>query len=228
MTADGYAVEMQRGPASAFHGRAVPDPARPALWVHEVDRPALVLGSNQDESMVDVAACRRGGIEVVRRRSGGGAVLLVPGDAHWIDVVVPATDPGWVADVHRQMEWVGEGMVDALVSTTGLDRARLAVHHGPMRRTAWSSTICFDGVGAGEVLLDGAKLVGISQRRTRAFARLQCSWYTAYRPAGLVELLVPGRRPPLGELQPVAVLPADATPVTAADVAAALAPVLTR
>ncbi len=228
MTVDGYAVETHHGPASTFHARDVPDPPRPALWVHHVDRPALVLGSNQDESIVDTAACRRNGVEVVRRRSGGGAVLLLPGDAQWIDAVVPTDDPGWVADIHRQMVWLGRRILDALVATTGVDRRRLAVHEGPMRATAWSPTICYDGIGAGEVLLDGAKLVGISQRRTRGYARLQCSWYTAYRAESLVDLFVPERRPPVGELQPVAVLPADAGPAPSDLVAAALAPALSH
>ena len=56
----------------------------------EVDRPALVLGSTQRAEVVDERACADAGVEVVRRRSGGGAVLLEPGAVVWFDVVVPA------------------------------------------------------------------------------------------------------------------------------------------
>ena len=73
-----------------------------------------------------------------------------------------------------------------------------------MLDTSWSSLVCFDGLGAGEVLLDGEKLIGISQRRTRFASRLQCCWYSHYDPGALVSLLTPGSRPPLAELQPVA------------------------
>ncbi|HSP30196.1 MAG TPA: hypothetical protein VLN74_16715, partial [Ilumatobacteraceae bacterium] len=67
---------------------------------------------------------------------------------------------------------------------------------------------CFDGVGAGEVVVGGHKLVGMSQRRTRHAARLQCCWYTTYEPARLVELLAPTQRPTLDDLAPVATVPA--------------------
>ena len=44
-----------------------------------------------------------------------------------------------------------------------------------MACTGWCPLVCFAGVGPGEVLAGGRKLVGISQRRTRAGARFQCA-----------------------------------------------------
>ena len=38
---------------------------------------------------------------------------------------------------------------------------------GPGACTRWSSLVCFGGVGAGEVTVDGRKVVGLAQRRTR-------------------------------------------------------------
>jgi hypothetical protein len=78
-----------------------------------------------------------------------------------------------------------------------------------MVTTPWSSTICFDGIGAGEVLLDGGKLVGISQRRSRDAARLQCCWYTETDPELLVSLLAGDHRPSVEDLRPVATLPRE-------------------
>lgn len=40
--------------------------------------------------------------------------------------------------------------------------------------------MCFAGVGAGEVLLDGRKVVGISQRRARDGARFQCVVFRSF------------------------------------------------
>ena len=37
----------------------------------------------------------------------------------------------------------------------------------------WSALVCFAGLGPGEVTLDGQKLVGLSQRRTRDGVRIQ-------------------------------------------------------
>ena len=58
--------------------------------------PALVLGSTQRARSSTHAACAAAGIEVVRRRSGGGAVLVEPGRVLWVDVLAarPATRSG--------------------------------------------------------------------------------------------------------------------------------------
>lgn len=220
-----YRVVRSQSTAADFHARSVPDPARCEIWQHDITAPALVLGSSQDASTVDVDACRRAGVDVVRRRSGGGAVLLVPGAVTWIDVIVPAGAAGWSDDVHGPMVWLGRHLADVIAEVNGEvigevngdvvagsagPATELGVHEGAMRTTPWSKLVCFDGVGAGEVLLDGRKLVGLSQRRTRHAARLQCCWYSTYDPARLVELLAPSSpRPAVAELSPVATLRAD-------------------
>lgn len=202
-----YRIERSTSSAAEFHARPVPDPAEPVIWWHEVTAPALVLGSTQPDSVVDAEACRAAGVDVVRRRSGGGAVLLRPGEVTWIDVVVPRGAPGWADDVHAPMVWLGAHLAAAIRELLA-DRT-IDVHEGPMVSTDWSRLVCFDGFGAGEVLVDGRKLVGISQRRTRQAARLQCCWYSVHDPADLVELLVASVRPPVDRLQPVATVPAD-------------------
>ena len=217
-----YRLVRSTSTASEFHARLVPDPAACEIWQHEITAPALVLGSTQDESIVDVDACRRAGVDVVRRRSGGGAVLLRPGEVTWIDVIVPAGATGWSDDVHGPMVWLGRHLHGAFGERLGPD-VDLTVHEGALRSTSWSSSVCFDGVGAGEVLLDGHKLVGISQRRTRHAARLQCCWYSDYDPARLVELLHPRRRPSVDDLVPVATVRADLGSAAVEAVAAALA-----
>jgi lipoate-protein ligase A len=200
----------------------VPVPASREIWRHDITAPALVLGSTQDPSVVDIEACRRAGVEVVRRRSGGGAVLLVPGEVTWLDVIVPAATPGWSDDVHGPMVWLGNGLAGAIARATGIDD--LVVHDAAMRSSPWSRLICFDGLGAGEVLLGGRKLVGISQRRTRDVARLQCCWYSEYDPQRLVALLDPGAgRPAVADLAPVATLPSGSADAIIRELAAGLA-----
>ncbi len=58
-------------------------------------------------------------------------------------------------------------------------------------RGPWSDRVCFAGVGPGEVLYDGTKLVGVSQRRTRSGARFQCVLLHRWRPERLIGLLAP-------------------------------------
>ena len=166
-------VHRARGSATAFHERDLP--AERAVWIFEVEQPALVLGSSQ--AMVDVP-----GIEVVRRRSGGGAVWLEPGATLWVDVVVPRGDELWDDDVGRATHWLG----DAWARAVG---AKSVVHRGPMVRNQWSDLVCFAGLGPGEVTVDGRKVVGVSQRRTRDAARFQCVAYERWDPEPLLSLM---------------------------------------
>lgn len=198
-------VERVRGTASAFHQRDLPDTGGRHLWWFEVSRPALVLGSTQSDDVVDRPACDRAGVEVVRRRSGGGAVLLCPDEVIWLDVIISRDDPQWCDDVGQAMWWVGQGWADAL-SDLGVGEQsdhRLSVHRGGLVTTSWSRQVCFAGLGPGEVTLGDRKLVGISQRRTRGVARFQCALYRAWSPGFMRELLAPPR-PELDELAVVA------------------------
>lgn len=148
---------------------------------------ALVLGSTQPETCADREACAVAGVEVVRRRSGGGAVLVDAGSVLWVDLVVPTGDPLWSPDVGRAAWWVGEAWADALI---GAGLRELEVWKGPMRRNEWSSLVCFAGIGAGEVVsAAGPKVVGISQRRTRQGALFQCACMIRWEPERLLQLL---------------------------------------
>ena len=204
-----WAVEAHRGSAAEFHARTVAPPPDRSVWWLAVDRPALVLGSTQRPEVADHAALAASGVELVRRRSGGGAVLLTPGDVVWADVVVPAGDPLWDDDVGRATHWLGEVWVRAL-SGCGLTGAE--VHRGPMLRAPWSSLVCFAGVGPGEVLVNGRKVVGISQRRTKDWARFQCAAYRHWDPGALTALLAPPRPAAedlVGLVQPLAIPEAE-------------------
>jgi lipoate---protein ligase len=206
----GPVLERAGGGAGEFHARTVPDTSEVLVWWFEIDRSAVAIGSGQvAEDVLDLERCADARIEVVRRRSGGGAVLLIPGEVIWVDVVVPTGHRLWSDDVSEAMLRVGERWVEALAPM--VHGRHLSVHHGPMTRTAWSTLVCFDGVGPGEVLVDGRKLVGISQRRTRQTARFQCAVHLQYDPLRLPPLLA-GPLPD-DPLRPVATLTADVDPV---------------
>lgn len=180
-------VEHARGSAGAFHERDVPTDGNVKLWWFSTERDALVLGSSQSFDVVDDSACRQRGVEVVRRRSGGGAVLLVRQKHLWLDVVLPSNHPLWDPDVTNSSLWLGEAWIKAL-ETCGVHG--LVQHRSPLTRSALSDLICFAGRGPGEVFLpDGSKVVGISQRRTRQWARFQCVVCLEWQPDLLVALL---------------------------------------
>lgn len=174
-TAGRWRTTRTTGQAGPFHARVVPPDAPPSVWVHRIERPALVLGSAQpiDVVRLDEAARRR--IEVTRRRSGGGLVFVHPDHARWIDVVVPRGDPHWDDDVRRSPSFLGQAWEAALrAEVAGPAGVEVHRHEGALVPSAWSSLLCFAGLGPGEVTINGAKVVGISQRRTRDWARFQC------------------------------------------------------
>jgi len=152
-----------------FAERAI---AEPEIWVCDLVDSAIVLGSRQSPDLLDQDACRAAGLSVVRRRSGGGAVLLRPDAAVWIDVVLPhgvAPD-----DVRGSMVWIGERWGEILAD---LAAGEVTVHGGGMVCTPWSDLVCFAGIGPGEVLVDGRKFLGLSQRRNRHGLRIQGTLY---------------------------------------------------
>ncbi len=159
----------------------------PAVWWCDPTDAAIVLGSRQQPETVDAAACHARGLAVVRRRSGGGAVLIRPGAVVWFDLVLPhgvAPD-----DVRGAMVWAGELWQGALADIGALDGLDTTVHTGAMAGSVpfglvgsvpaervgskWCDLVCFAGVGPGEVLAPAGKLVGLSQRRTRYGIRIQ-------------------------------------------------------
>ena len=184
-----WEVRRIRGEAADVHHRDLEPTVGRSITIVDVSSPAIVLGSTQPESDVDLALATRLGVEVVRRRSGGGAVLLDPRGAWWIDVEIGRDDPLWRDDIGTSSLWLGRAWVDAL-DAVGVGGA--VVHDGPMRSSPLATVVCFAGLAPGEVSIDGEKVVGISQRRTRAGARFQCSVPRRWDAERITGLLRPG------------------------------------
>lgn len=170
--------------------------AERGIWNVEILGSALVLGSSQRDEVVNLDVCARDEVAVVHRRSGGGVVYLAGGEQLWVDVVIPRGDDLWTDDVVTSPLWLGDAWSRAL---TALGMPLLSVHRRPSVPSKWSRLICFAGVGPGEVLTKGVKVVGISQRRTRALARFQCIVHSKWSPERFLPLLAEPR-PRLDEI----------------------------
>lgn len=192
----GWTVRSSSGSARRFHALD-PDPTTGhEVWVHHLDRPAVVFGSTQvpgrfggDGAMTDSTDTR---IEVCTRRSGGGLVVVRPDDV-WIDVVVPRRSALHSDDVGLAFRWFGQVWVEALrpiISDAGLDGPDLRLAEPPpARRASDRPFFCFADIGHGEVLHGDRKVVGISQRRTRTWTRLQSLLVVDWNPAEIDDLV---------------------------------------
>lgn len=192
----------------------------PEVWWCDVTERAIVLGSRQRPTLLrQPVALTDDAPEwpVVRRRSGGGIVVVDPARLIWIDLVLPhgvAPD-----DVRGAMEWAGERWRQALLALRPDLGPALTVHVGGMQTSAWSDLICFAGLGPGEVLLADRKLVGLSQRRTSRGLRIQGLLYRQLLPYDISTVLagpLPAGRPdPIGvlDVDPAALVECLATAV---------------
>lgn len=171
------------GSAQAFHELELP--AGRGVWSCVVESPSIILGSTQSASDVDESIAQSLGLSVVKRHSGGGAVFVHPHDSIWIDITIGRDDPLWVDDVSASMLWAGDAFASALSPWVQAD-----VFRGPFNIGHDGRTVCFASTSPGEVFEDGRKLVGISQRRGRDGARLQCVLYRQWNPQQWVPAFV--------------------------------------
>jgi lipoate---protein ligase len=166
------------------------DPYRAAavrtVVVRRAPGPTLVLGSTQPESLVDHGAADRAGVHILRRRTGGGAVLLEPADPLWLDLWVPRGDPLWNDDAAAAVQWVGAWWSGALAEV-GFGASQVQVAGGPPDPLA--RVVCFAALGAGEVHQGGKKVVGVAQWRSREGSLIHSAAYERWSPEPLLDLL---------------------------------------
>lgn len=131
------------------------------VFVAQVARATLVLGGNQPIDVVDLSLDPT--TKVLRRRGGGGLVLLRPEDL-WIDWWIPQGDSRWNHDVRVSSTQVGAWWAEALRQHTPGD---VRVHEGALEGEIDFRLVCFAGRGPGEVFVNGRKTVGLTQWRVR-------------------------------------------------------------
>jgi lipoate-protein ligase A len=102
--------------------------------------------------------CAALGVEVVRRVTGGGAVLHVADLTY--AVAAPPGTPGLPDDLAGSYAWIRARLLE------GLQAAGFAARAARARAGAERLELCFAGATGFEVELDGQKLIGSAQRRT--------------------------------------------------------------
>jgi lipoate-protein ligase A len=124
--------------------------------------PTVSLGYGQRlDRHVDVEACRRLGVGVVRRPTGGSAIYHDgPARELTYSVLATAEDLGVSADLLDTYRWIGRALVRGL-NALGAGAEMVPTGRGLARDPAF----CFARTGAYEIEVGGKKLVGSAQRR---------------------------------------------------------------
>lgn len=121
--------------------------------------PALSLGWHQDIGDIDLEKCAEAGIDVVRRPTGGRAILH--SDEVTYSVVMVASQKS-ILSVYQE---VSEALVRGL-RVLGADVAlEKSQPHFPTLYRSSSAVACFASAARYEIHIAGRKLVGSAQRR---------------------------------------------------------------
>ena len=160
-----FSIEPRRsGEENMRRDEAIAEACRvdgvPRLRLYSWQPWALSLGHNQDESQVDRAALERAGIELVRRPTGGRAVLHA--EELTYAVAMPASGEGVHETYARISEALRRGLADVGAVDVEFTRSQ------PDFRTHYEqedSASCFSASALNEISWQGRKLVGSAQRR---------------------------------------------------------------
>lgn len=165
----------------------------PVVRIYPWPCPAVSLGRHQkSKQMLDVQRCEDSGIEIVRRPTGGKAILHSVNDVTY-SVIAPADEEPFPNDVLRSYAAVNE----ALVAGLGMLGVRASVRD---LAPTWPETGvdfgCFESPGRHEVYWAGRKMVASAQRRTAGVVLQHGTIPFAEAGSGLADLLHldPGRR----------------------------------
>jgi lipoate-protein ligase A len=121
--------------------------------------PAISLGWHQDINEIDVAHAAASGIDVVRRPTGGRAILH--SDEVTYSVVMAASQKGVLSVYQSISEALTRGL-RALGAPVVLEKSQ---PHFPSLYRSPSSVACFASAARYEIQIAGRKLVGSAQRR---------------------------------------------------------------
>ncbi len=135
----------------------------PTLRLYRWQPPAISLGLLQPFEAINETACRQLGFEIVRRPSGGGAVL----HQHEITyaVVVDGKLCPYGSSVLSTYRWLAEGL------KAGLKRLGVDISLSPPSQSTSPATksFCFARLTDADLSVNGRKLGGAAQARKRNF-----------------------------------------------------------
>ena len=128
--------------------------APPTLRFYQWQPPAVSLGYFQRRHNLDLAACRQYGVEVVRRPTGGKAVLHLEDLTYAVIAGTPEGIPSAVTAAYRL---ICEGLL------AGFRSLGIEAKMGRETSKSLQTDVCFLRCAIGAIIHQGKKLVGSAQ-----------------------------------------------------------------
>ena len=142
---------------------SVPHDKRSILRVYQWEPYAISLGYNQSPGDLDLEKCKRDNIDVVRRPTGGRAVLHA--EELTYSVVVPRDSDFFSTDTLTTYNRISEGILSGLL-LFGIKAELVQRLPGDEKSSSYKNKIpCFSGAAKYEIVYQNKKLVGSAQRR---------------------------------------------------------------
>lgn len=152
----------------------------PGWLLNRYNKPAIILGAAQRPDEQQLARAAAQGVELVRRKSGGGAVMA-GAEMLSVSVFLPRHHPISKGSTVKAYHWIGAlwqkvfasyGLYSHLPNTEEIARSKQRTE---LLSTDWA---CYGGVAHGELLdQQGRKLLGVAQIRSRYGCVLTCGLY---------------------------------------------------
>lgn len=178
------AVNMQRD-AALLAGAGPGDP--PILRLYRWQPGAVTYGFHQRDEDFDHQAIADLGFDLVRRPTGGRAILHA--EELTYSVVGASPSPLFGDSLHSCYMKINEALVTFL-----RDLGQAAEISGGEDRSETKQAVCFKSAGQHEIRVDGRKIIGSAQRRGDGVFLQHGSILTGPRHADLLRCLQPHRR----------------------------------
>jgi lipoyl(octanoyl) transferase len=135
------------------------------LRLYGWQRPTLSIGYSQEISQyIDLESCKRNNIPVVRRFTGGRALLHQYEMTY--SVIAPIPHPEFPGNLRGSFERISQAILESL-RIGGIEGAAVAGKN-KIKDVAGRSPACFSMANHCEIVVRGKKLVGSAQRRLRS------------------------------------------------------------
>ncbi len=163
----------------------------PVLRFYTWAPPAVSLGRFQKmEEAVHADACRKHGFDIIRRVTGGRAVLHR--DELTYSIISPIDNPLFRPNVHGTYKVIASGLVAGLRNLgIAAEIVSRGSRHSPLVNSHPKDPACFSSPSWYEIVVNGKKIIGSAQRRLSGAFLQHGSILISYDPALEAEV-IPG------------------------------------